>query len=76
MPALTNPVKAIHAKCVDCCCGSEAEVKLCPCENCPIHPFRLGKNPYRAKREYTEDERKQMAERFAKALGKRQPDRA
>ena len=43
-----SPLKAIRLKCLDCCCGSPSEVKLCPCEKCPIYPFRLGKNPNRA----------------------------
>lgn len=67
MATSTNPVKAIRAKCLDCCCGSELEVKLCPCEDCPLHPYRFGKNPFRAKRQYSEDAKKQMAERLAQA---------
>ena len=42
------PTKAIRAKCLDCCGGHASAVKLCPCEKCPLHPFRLGKNPNRA----------------------------
>jgi len=59
-----SPTKAIRAKCLDCCCGSSAEVKCCPCEDCALHPFRFGKNPYRAKREYTEEEKAALAERL------------
>ena len=62
----TNVLKAIRLKCLDCCCDSAYEVKLCPCEKCPLHPFRFGKNPYRSKKEYTEEERKAMADRFKK----------
>ena len=40
--------KAIRLKCLDCCCGSAHEVKMCPLKNCPLHLFRLGKNPNRA----------------------------
>lgn len=40
-----TPVKAIRAKCLDCCCGSFIEVKMCTCVNCSLYPFRLGKNP-------------------------------
>lgn len=50
---ITNPVKAIRAKCLDCCCGSSNEVELCTCTGCALYPFRRGKNPYRAKREIT-----------------------
>ena len=60
----TNPVKAIREKCLDCCCGSSSEVKLCPCEDCHLYPFRFGKNPFRQKREMTEEQRKVMGDRM------------
>ncbi len=40
-----TPLKAVRLKCLDCCCGSADEVRLCPCEDCPLHQFRFGKNP-------------------------------
>ncbi len=40
-----SPVKAIRAKCLDCCGGSAHEVKLCPRPDCSLYPFRLGKKP-------------------------------
>ena len=43
----TNPTKVIREKCLDCCCGSANEVKLCTAERCPLWPWRMGKNPYR-----------------------------
>ena len=64
---ITNPVKAIKAKCIDCCCGSFAEVKLCENADCALHPFRFGKNPYHKKRELTEEEKRQRAQNFLKA---------
>lgn len=62
----TNPVKAIREKCLDCCCGSVIEVKLCPCESCALYPYRLGKNPFRQKREMTEEQRKAIGDRLRK----------
>ena len=59
-----NPVKAIREKCLDCCCGSKKEVELCPSEACALYPFRFGRNPFRKKKEYTEEERAVMAERM------------
>ena len=44
---MLTPLKAIRAKCLDCCCGQVAEVKLCPAEDCPIWPYRMGHNPNR-----------------------------
>jgi len=63
---LKSPIKAIRAKCLDCCCGQKEEVKLCPATSCPLYPFRLGKNPFR-KREMSEEQRKAAAARLAKA---------
>lgn len=62
---ITNPVKAIRAKCLDCCCGSVTEVQLCPCADCSLYPFRFGKNPY-IKRDYTEEQKNAMRERMEK----------
>lgn len=70
MEEIRNPVKAIRAKCLDCCCGSVTEVKLCQDDECPIHAFRFGKNPYRTKRELSEEQRAAAAERFRQAREK------
>lgn len=43
-----TPMKAIRAKCLDCSCGSAQEVRLCPVKDCPLYPYRFGKNPKRA----------------------------
>ena len=64
---ITNPVKAIRKYCLDCCLKNANEVKLCPSENCPLHPFRFGKSPFRAKRELTEEQKTAAAERLRKA---------
>ena len=45
---ILTPVKAIRAKCIDCCGGSSFEVKECPIKDCSLYPYRLGKNPNRA----------------------------
>lgn len=42
-----TPVKAIRAKCIDCCCGQMYEVSKCVCVECPLYPFRMGHNPNR-----------------------------
>lgn len=35
--------KAIRLKCLDCCCGSAAEVRLCKSKACPLWRYRMGK---------------------------------
>ena len=68
----TNPVKAIRAYCLGCCLEQAAEVRLCPDEDCPLHAFRFGKNPYTT-RTYTDDQKQAMADR-AKNLQRKQQD--
>lgn len=63
---LKNPVKAIRAKCLDCCGNQQNDVKLCPCTDCSLHPFRMGTNPYKAKRNITPEQRAAMQERMQK----------
>ena len=39
-----TPLKAIRARCVDCCDGELATVRHCDFkEECPLWPFRMGK---------------------------------
>ena len=68
---VTNPVKAIRGKCLDCCCGSVAEVKSCTATACALFPFRMGKNPYRQSREMTEQQKVELADRLSKARNAR-----
>ena len=63
---IKSPIKAIRAHCIECCGGSHHEVKLCQITKCPLHAFRFGKNPH-IKRTMTEEQRKEAAERLAKA---------
>ncbi len=43
-----TPLKAIRAKCLDCCVGSAHEVRRCQISDCSLHPYRFGHNPKRA----------------------------
>ena len=61
-----TPIKAIKNFCFECSGEQLKEVKKCTDLNCPLYPFRLGKNPY-AKRNYTLEQRKAMSERMKKA---------
>jgi len=66
-PTITSPIKAIRAKCLECSCGSQAEVRECVIPDCALYPFRMGRNPFRKKRVLTEEQRAEMAERLARA---------
>ena len=47
---MPTPLRSIRWKCVDCCCDSALEVRLCPCTDCALHVYRFGKNPNRRKK--------------------------
>lgn len=38
-------LKAIRAKCFDCCCGSAVEIRKCVVVTCPLWPLRMGSVP-------------------------------
>lgn len=42
---IKTPIKAIRAKCLECCCGQYAEVKACAITDCSLHPYRMGHRP-------------------------------
>jgi hypothetical protein len=43
------PLGATRLRCLDRCCGSAQEVRLCPAVGCPNWSYRLGPNPHRRK---------------------------
>ena len=42
-----TPIQAIRKHCLECSSGSSHEVKNCVITNCPLYPYRFGKNPQR-----------------------------
>jgi len=44
---MLTPVKSIRLKCIICSAGQLKEVRLCPDTECPLFPYRFGKNPNR-----------------------------
>lgn len=65
----TNVLRAIRLKCLDCSTYNVNEIKECPVKECPLYPFRQGKNPFR-KRELTDEQRQKIGERLNKAKTK------
>ena len=62
---MTNtPLKAIKAKCIDCC-GDEHPRK-CVCNDCPLFPFRLGKNTLLKPRVISDKQRQCLLENLRK----------
>ena len=55
MAKVMTPMKAIRAKCLDCCSGSIKAVKFCTCDGvhsaaCPLWALRFGRRPYSVSR--------------------------
>lgn len=69
-----SPLKALRARCRDCCAGSVHEVRLCTAVACPSWPFRMGRNPWRAQPspEQRERARALLAKLRARAADQRQ----
>ena len=61
-----NPLRAIRAKCLDCCSGSASEVRKCVAVDCSLWPFRIGVNPFRKKRTLSAEQKCEMAGRLSK----------
>jgi hypothetical protein len=57
-------LKAIRAKCIDCCGNYPSLVAECHITSCALHPFRMGKNPFRVKREMSDEQRTAAADRL------------
>jgi hypothetical protein len=55
---------AVRAKCLDCMGSSPAEVRRCGDVTCALWPFRMGSDPFREKREISDEQREAAAERF------------
>lgn len=62
-----SPLQRIREKCLECSAGSPQEVALCPIKDCPLYEYRLGKNPHRRARVYTDEQKAAMGERLRKA---------
>ena len=64
-----SPLKAIKQFCYECSGENRAEVKRCSSKDCPLKPFRTGKNPFLKKREMTPEQKEQARQRLLKARG-------
>ena len=69
MAEITNPLKAIRAKCLECSGDYINEVKECPITDCPLYAFRFGKNPYRKTRSLSDEEKADLLKRLHKFRG-------
>lgn len=65
-----TPIKAIRAKCLDCCCWQKSEVKNCEIITCALYPYRMGHNPYITRKKNTHIDEKMLAQKTASRTAK------
>lgn len=65
-----TPIKAIRAKCLDCCCWQKSEVKLCPVQDCALYPYRMGHNPYIKRKSKSRIDETMLAQKAASRTAK------
>lgn len=68
----TTPLKVIREKCLYCCYFQMLEVWECGAKRCPLYPFRMGKNPYRIKRQLSDEQKQALAQRLSKNRAEKQ----
>jgi len=72
-----TPTLSIHEFCLGCAgCGEESRkatrlVRECPQDDCPLHPFREGKNPFR-KLNLSDEQRKRRSDLAKSRFSKRE----
>ncbi len=54
-------LKTIHQKCMDCSAYQIKKIELCPSSDCPLWPFRMGKDPFKTPRIMSEKQKQVLA---------------
>lgn len=62
-----SAIEAIRAHCLDCCVHSPSEVRNCTAVRCPSWPFRMGRSPWKAKRQISEATKAKLAASLERA---------
>jgi hypothetical protein len=64
-------LQVIRAKCMDCCVEQEVELRKCVAITCANWPYRMGENPFRVKKQLSDEARTALRERARTMLPKR-----
>ena len=67
---ITSPLKAIRANCVDCMGGHARLVSSCELVDCPLWPYRMGKNPFHT-RKMTDEQRQRLVDQGKRAAAEK-----
>lgn len=69
-------LSVIRAKCIDCSCGQYSEVANCQSKSCALWPYRMGNNPFRSGRSFTDEQKQAAAKRLEGARAARAAKKA
>ncbi len=69
-----SPLKALRARCIDCCADQPGEVRLCTAVTCPSWPYRMGANPWREVSEGRRKAGRRLARERRPSAGNRKSD--
>ena len=61
---INTPLKAIKARCIDCC--GDDHPRKCVCTNCALYPFRLGKNTLLPRKRVSDSQREILLKNIQK----------
>jgi hypothetical protein len=67
-----SALRALRAKCLDCCAQQPNEVALCAAVDCPSWPFRMGTDPWR---QPASEARREAARRAMAGINTRRRER-
>ena len=71
MSKVLTPIKAIRAKCLECCCNQRQEVKLCTVTGCSLYPYRMGHRPKKAAQRAQKRTENNLMDKLSMRGGKR-----
>lgn len=57
-------LQALRERCIDCSGGSSQKVRFCTAVACSAWPFRMGTDPWRAKREMSDEQKAVLRQRL------------
>jgi len=61
MGRIPPPLKSIRKFCLNCVGNSAREVELCTDLQCPLYPYRFGRDPRRKPRKLSEEQKASLA---------------
>lgn len=69
-----SSLRAVRRFCLHCVGGSAKLVRECESFDCPLHPFRMGKDPYRKRVQLTAEQKEERVKRLKGTIASKSRD--